>query len=126
MENQKENLVNLCFVAVAILVGFIVHAGVVFLLSRFALESKLTFVNIEIFKNGLAVLFGLAAFFALYFNGSANQFTYEVIEELAKVSWPTQNETVRATVVVFGMVIFSAIVLGAFDAFWTWLVGLVI
>ena len=42
----------------------------------------------------------------------------EVVDELAKVSWPTREETGNATVVVIITVFICAAYLGAFDAVW--------
>jgi preprotein translocase subunit SecE len=43
------------------------------------------------------------------------QFLREVRVELAKVSWPTRNQTILYTLVVIGMSVFLAIFLGAMD-----------
>ena len=43
------------------------------------------------------------------------QFLREVRVELAKVSWPTRNQTVLYTLVVIGMSVFLALFLGLMD-----------
>ena len=43
------------------------------------------------------------------------QFLKEVRVELAKVSWPTKNQTVLYTLVVIGISIFMAVFLGLMD-----------
>lgn len=47
----------------------------------------------------------------------------EVVDELMRVSWPSRDETVRATVVVMVCVVVCATFLGVFDAAWLWLSG---
>ncbi len=52
----------------------------------------------------------------------------EVVDELAKVSWPNREETGNATVVVIITVFICAAYLGAFDAVWLavtdWILGI--
>ena len=43
------------------------------------------------------------------------QFLKEVRVELAKVSWPTRNQTVLYTLVVIGISLFMAVFLGLMD-----------
>lgn len=44
----------------------------------------------------------------------------EIVDELARVTWPTREETSNATVVVIVTVLLSSAYLGVFDAFWLW------
>jgi len=46
---------------------------------------------------------------------SITQFLKEVKVELAKVSWPTRNQTVVYTIVVIGISFFLAVYLGLLD-----------
>ena len=46
---------------------------------------------------------------------SIMQFLKEVRVELAKVSWPTRNQTVLYTLVVIGISLFMAVFLGLLD-----------
>jgi len=43
------------------------------------------------------------------------QFLKEVRVELAKVSWPTRNQTILYTLVVIGISLFMAVFLGLLD-----------
>ena len=43
------------------------------------------------------------------------QFLKEVRIELAKVSWPTRNQTILYTLVVIGISVFMAVFLGLMD-----------
>ena len=42
-------------------------------------------------------------------------FLKDVKMELAKVNWPTQNQTIKYTIVVLGLSLFIAVFLGAWD-----------
>jgi preprotein translocase subunit SecE len=44
----------------------------------------------------------------------------EVTSELSKVTWPTRRETFDSTVVVIATTIISSLLLGFFDAVWSW------
>jgi preprotein translocase subunit SecE len=44
----------------------------------------------------------------------------EVAAELKKVTWPTWKETRAATLVVIVTVFIAAVILGLFDAVWSW------
>jgi len=53
-------------------------------------------------------------------------FLRDVRVELAKVSWPTRRETVRATFIVVGMSIAVAVFLGAWDMLFQWILQIFI
>lgn len=50
-------------------------------------------------------------------------FLKEVKIELAKVSWPTNKQTALYTVVVIGVSLFFAVILGVLDVFYEFLVN---
>ncbi len=68
----------------------------------------------------------LAAAFALKHKPTF-QLANEVVDELAKVTWPTREETGNATVVVIVTVVVCSAYLGIFDAVWlsltNWILG---
>jgi preprotein translocase subunit SecE len=49
----------------------------------------------------------------------------EVTGELAKVSWPSRQETFNSTIVVIVTTIISSIILGVFDGVWSWFTRLI-
>lgn len=49
-------------------------------------------------------------------------FLKEVKVELAKVSWPTKRQTVIFTLVVIGVSLFFAVILGVLDIFYEFLI----
>ena len=77
------------------------------------------------------MLFGLAgvvgAAIGVYFwkHERTRQLAQEVIGELSRVNWPTRKELGAATVVVIVTSIILAIILGLFDAFWSWLTSII-
>ena len=69
-----------------------------------------------------AVAYGMAAALALVVLRMARTRTLvdEIVDELARVSWPSRQETSHATVIVIGAVVMSSAFLGLFDAAWMW------
>jgi preprotein translocase subunit SecE len=49
----------------------------------------------------------------------------EVTTELSKVTWPSRKETVSSTIIVIITTIVSALLLGLFDAIWSWVTRLI-
>jgi len=64
------------------------------------------------------VVGGAITFGALIRHPRAMQFSDEVIDELTKVTWPTREETVRASVTVVLTTAFVATLLAAYDYLW--------
>ena len=65
---------------------------------------------------------GLYIWLSIKWRGLLN----EVAEELAKVTWPTRDETMSATVVVVITVFIFAAFLGMFDAIFLWLTNILL
>lgn len=49
----------------------------------------------------------------------------EVTTELSKVTWPTRKETVSSTIIVIITTIVAALLLGLFDATWSWVTRMI-
>jgi len=124
MENQYQKWVNISYLALAVLVGYVVFSSGVRIAGTYDLESK--FHNIDLILRGLSVVVGGILFAILYRNAQTNTFMNEVMVELSRVTWPTQKETSNATFVVIIMVLISGMVLGFLDYFWTMLLKLFI
>ena len=54
------------------------------------------------------------------------RFFSEVKKEMKKVTWPTRNETISKTLLVIGISVVTAAVLGGLDAFFTWVVRTIV
>ena len=48
------------------------------------------------------------------------------MDELARVTWPSREETGNATVVVIVTVLVCSVYLGVFDAFWMWVTNMIL
>ena len=72
-----------------------------------------------------AAILGIVVSAALYRNAKVNKFSFEVAEELARVKWPTREETWNQTMIVLVVSVVAAIILGVFDATWSKLSDLV-
>lgn len=120
MENQFQKWVSLSYLVVAFVVAYLCFSLSLNLSSTFELETK--YRHIDLAVRGVALVAGLITFLILYFNRSANQFMNEVMMEVSRVTWPTQNDTTKATFVVVIMVIITGMILGALDQVWTKLV----
>ena len=77
--------------------------------------------------NLLAYCIAAAAAFFVLLHRPTRQLAGEVVEELAKVTWPTRAETGSATVVVIVTVLICSVFLGFFDVMWRaitdWILG---
>jgi preprotein translocase subunit SecE len=80
-------------------------------------NSALTFV----IGGGVAV----AVAFYLWRHPKVNRLVVEIVTELSKVTWPNRKELYSSTVVVVVVSIIAALILGAFDAFWSWVTGFI-
>ncbi|MCM2277058.1 MAG: preprotein translocase subunit SecE [Oligoflexia bacterium] len=117
MESQYQKWVNLSYLALAALVGYVVFALAAKFAGAYDLEARVR--NIDLILRGVSFVIGGILFFVLYRHEQANQFMNEVMVELSRVTWPTQKETTSATLVVIVMVIVSGLILGLLDYFWT-------
>ena len=120
MESQYQKWVNISFVAVAALVAFILFSFGLKASATFDLETK--FRSIENLLRIGSILIGAAVFFVLYSNTKINEFTGDVMAELARVTWPTNKETYSATFVVIVMVLIAGVVLALLDFIWVKLI----
>lgn len=75
---------------------------------------------------GLAALVvaGLVTFVA-WKNERVFEVVTEVTTELSKVSWPSRKETVSSTIIVIITTIVASIILGVFDATWSWVTRMI-
>ena len=116
MESQHQKWVNLSYLAVAALFGYIVFFFGLRIAGTWDLEARVR--NIDLIIRVLSIVFGALLFLVLYKNEKSNQFMNEVVVELSRVTWPTQKETSSATFIVIIMVLISGVVLGFLDYVW--------
>jgi preprotein translocase subunit SecE len=116
MESEHQKWVNLSFLAVAILFGYIIFSTAGKIVGAYDLEARVR--NIDLILRSISAIAGGILFLVLYKNEQANQFMNEVLVELSRVAWPTQRDTRSATIVVIIMVLISGMVLGLLDYCW--------
>ncbi len=124
MENQREKWVNVIFTSVAILVAVVAQVGLTKASAAFNFESM--FKQAELAITLSSILLGVLAGFSLYWNDKSNAFMNEVVLEMSRVTWPTTNDTYKATILVVVFVLIAGVVLGGFDSLWTWIMKMVL
>jgi preprotein translocase SecE subunit len=124
MENQRQKWVNLIFTGVAILVAAIAFIGLTRIAAVNNLESSVKQIDL-IIRFG-SIVFGALVGLGLYLNDKSNSFMNEVVLELIRVSWPTPDETMKATFLVICFVLIAGMVLGGFDSLWAWIMKLIL
>ena len=114
---RHQRYVMLSFVVAAILVGVTAQSAT----SSFVVATHIGDGRwLGVFNTTTAVSIGLAAatFGGLIRNRKAVSFTDEVVDELAKVTWPTKDETVKASTTVVFTALFTAALLAGYDLIW--------
>jgi preprotein translocase SecE subunit len=124
MENNRQKWVNLSFVATSLLLAYVMYVLAMKFSVVFDVEGRVRSLD-KILLVG-SVVVGLAAFFGLSKSGTANSFISETVTEVAKVSWPERDETLKGTVAVLIAVTISGVLLWAVDNLWIYLIGLMI
>ena len=124
MENNQQKWVNLSFVAAALLLAYVAYV----LSTKFsvALDFEGRIRSLDKILLGVSVGLGIVLFVGLSKSMVANTFMNEVVAEVSKVTWPTQNETMKATIAVLIAVTIAGVVFWALDNVWVYLIGLVI
>ena len=120
MGSRYQKWVNLSFIAVAALFGFIVFQGGQYFVATFDLEARVR--NADIILRVSSVLLSFLLFAVLYRRHDTQTFMGEVAEELSRVTWPTQKETAASTWIVIGMVLVSGVILALLDYVWVALI----
>ncbi len=102
--------------SVAALAGYLLFALGNRLAAALDLETKVR--NIDLILRMGSVGIGVLVLTILFANRSANQFMTDVVDELGRVTWPSQRDTASATLVVIVMVLISGVILGLLDILW--------
>ena len=122
---RHQRFVLLSFTIAAILVGLVVQAACVSAMAQFAWPDYRVGGLLNV-SSLLALAGGGVMFIACIRNRQWIRFTDEVIGELLQVTWPTRDETVRASTTVVLTTIFTAAVLAMYDLIWKNLADLVL
>jgi preprotein translocase SecE subunit len=121
VENQRA--VTLSFVVGGILVGVFVRSLANAVAGYAALDDRLVGGVLPV-SALIGVVAGIVAFFTFLRTEKASTFVDEVWTELAKVSWPTREETTNNTTIVVGASLFFAALLAFYDFTWAKLTGI--
>jgi preprotein translocase subunit SecE len=137
-ENREEQLESTS----ATTFGLMKYVHLTFLTGAFAvgwlltrsIQAFWTFLNLRIpevptadftISVVIGVVISLSLGFYLWKNAQVNRLVVEIISELSKVTWPTRKELYASTVVVIVVSVIAAIILGLYDAFWSWVTGFI-
>ena len=111
-------LTILSFVIMALLTVWVLTSALTSGFARFGVpDSRFLFGSIST-TSAISLTAGVVVFVALVRNTRVMTFTDEVIDQLSRVTWPTREETVRASGTVVLTTLFTAGLLSAFDFLW--------
>lgn len=119
MDTQRHKWVNLSFLSAAALFGYITFSLMGTVAALYDVEARVE--NLDLYMRGLSVAFGLGLFVYFYTSQKINQYMHEVVAELARVTYPTGEDTYKTTIVVMIVVIILGAFLGGLDSFWSWM-----
>jgi len=119
-----QRWVILSFIVLAVLAGMVAQSASVSGFAQFAVpDSRFGPITLSTL---LALVAGAVTLTALLRTEKSVQFADEVVDELAKTTWPTREETIRASTTVVVTTVMVAILLGFYDFVWKNLADLVL
>ena len=122
---RHQRWVLLAFTMGAILMGLVVQAACVSAFAQFAMPDYR--VQGLLNRSSVIAMVGGGLFFvAMIRSKQTIRFTDEVVGELLLVTWPTRDETVRASTTVILTTLFTAAVLAFYDLIWKNLADIVL
>lgn len=111
--SSNQKIVTVSFVAAGILTWLVAQVFVEIAAASFGIVSR--YADQTWVRHGIPLLAGSVVFAIFQFSRAYQVWGDEVVSELKKVVFPTQKETVGATVVVVIMLMIASFVLAAFD-----------
>ena len=124
MENNQQKWVNLSFVATSLLTAYVLFVLAMKFSVVLDFEGRVRSLDKILMMSSVGV--GLAIFIGLYKSTLANTFMNETVAELAKVTWPSQDETLKGTIAVLIAVTIAGFLLWLADSVWIYLIGLIL
>ena len=124
MDNNQQKWVNLSFVAASLLLAYVVFVLAVKFSVVLDFDGRVR--SLDKILMGVAAVTGFGLFFGLYKSAVANTFMNETVAELSKVTWPTKDETFKATIAVLIAVTIAGVILWMVDNAWVWLIGVIL
>ena len=124
---SRQRYVVAGVVGLAVILGLSLAHGLQWIWTEFGLTDPFIF-GVRDLPLTSVLGYGLAAaagFFVLK-HGKTHALAVEIVDELARVTWPSREETGNATVVVIVTVLVCSVYLGVFDAFWMWVTNMIL
>lgn len=115
---SQQRFVILAFVVGAILFGMVIQSALASAMLQFSVTDDRLLGGLTSTSTLAGVVGGGLGFFFAIRNAVWVKYSDEVIGELRKVTWPSREETVRATTTVVLTTIFVAALLGLYDLLW--------
>lgn len=119
---SRQRYVVISIVCLAFIVGLVLSRAFGWLFSELNLQNPHFFGLHEL---ALTSCLGYASALVLAVWVMLNQQTYalalDIADELARVTWPSRDETGHATLVVIVAVVVCSTYLGVVDAVWLWI-----
>ena len=105
--------------------GVTVDAATSSMVAQFALQNTRVFGLMSV-TSLVAIVGAVGSFAYLIRSRRSLVFTDEIMQELAKVTWPNREETLRASTTVVVTTLLVAGLLGVYDFFWKNLADLIL
>jgi len=124
MENNQQKWVNLSYVAASLLLAYVLYVMATKFSVVFDVEGRVRSLDKILMVS--SVVIGILFFVGLSKSETTNNFMNETVSEVAKVTWPDNEETLKGTVAVLIAVTLAGVFLWALDNLWLYVIGLVI
>lgn len=124
MDNNQQKWVNLSFVAASLLLAYVVFVLAVKFSVVLDFDGRIR--SLDKIMMAVSAVVGFGLFFSLYKSTVATTFMNETVAELSKVTWPTKDETLKATIAVLIAVTIAGVILWMVDSAWVFLIGVVL
>jgi preprotein translocase subunit SecE len=122
---SRQRYVLLSFFLLAVVVGYTVDAAATSAFAQFGFPDN-RIAGVLSTTSALAIVSGAITLGGLVRSRSALAFWGEVVGELLRVTWPSRDESVRASTTVVATTLFAAAVLAVYDFIWFNLAKLVL
>jgi preprotein translocase SecE subunit len=113
-----DRWVQMTFLAIGVLLLWVLDKAITIIWDRFAEPEPLL-------VTAAAAVVASVLTYTFSRQPKVKRISHEIVGELAKVSWPSRQETQISTIVVIITSILAAAIVGAFDAAWAAITDLI-
>lgn len=99
------------------MVGMVVQSALIAGFAQWSVQDS-SIAGLVSSSTAVALVSGIVSFGVLVRRADAVQFVNEVVGELAKVTWPTKDETIQASTTVVMTTLFTAGLVAFYDLVW--------